>query len=704
MLVISRNGTSVFTIADNGDVTVQADKSVAAFPGSSSGMLQFAYFGKVTHWFRNVSGINFFEHAGNTSDVPLVPAPEHLNIHSPTTQRICTLTSEGNLQRKGKVIESNNPPSSSPLTESYNYTLYQDGPYATARFVFGVADNIYTASGSPNEVLYVTGRDTRFTTRRINASSMLRQPLQSTANDNISTTSIPLNGVVHIPNTTFRSPLVAVVQGGYTSDSYLNSAPGYDYLMKRLASYGCIAFSFEGDFLNQIAVNELDLRPAAKALMLVELINQFKTWDATPGHPLYGRIDFGKVMLIGHSEGASSISVAQKVMLDRSAQSYLKFFNKSINGFESRQVSWPVSGLPSSIVIKAMIGLGGSYNANPVMPGPSPSSTPLPWSMANVHALCISATTDEDVQAPVSVAYIQSINDAKSRTFVAMVGGTHAYHNDRWVFNINPAGYISRDQQKRVNAVYCTTMALYALNGFSSYRQKLEDVEKALDLYAWSPAAKKNYVTQVYAERRTTIASNFRAGSNGALAFDAYNSTQPGTITGSTTGKASVVLDFVAAGTTFSIPKLAKLELTTAKTAEKVPAGGAFGIYIQQAGSGGRFDIVFPYAIPAPDYEFLSFNLYVAILGDGAEGALTHFDFELSDGTNTAQRTAYEVLQHQTPVVNVPYGFISQVYRIDMAYFRQRGIYNVRRFSLIFNSTSPDAKLYISAVHLSGKV
>jgi len=109
-------------------------------------------------------------------------------------------------------------------------------------------------------------------------------------------------------------PLVLIVHGNHPMEDY--SDTGYAYLGELLASRGFIVASVDQNFLNlSFSANLTFLTPLkdendARAWLLLEHIRQWQTWDATPGNPFYGKVDFDAIALIGHSRGGEAVALA----------------------------------------------------------------------------------------------------------------------------------------------------------------------------------------------------------------------------------------------------------------------------------------------------------------------------------------------------------------------------------------------------------
>lgn len=116
---------------------------------------------------------------------------------------------------------------------------------------------------------------------------------------------LPLNAMVWYPEGEGPFPLVLIVHGNHAMSDY--SEPGYAYLGEHLASQGYITASVDQNFLNGLAFfdGEFEEMPV-RAWLLLQHLQQWRTWNETPGHPFYGQVDLDRVALMGHSRGGEA--------------------------------------------------------------------------------------------------------------------------------------------------------------------------------------------------------------------------------------------------------------------------------------------------------------------------------------------------------------------------------------------------------------
>lgn len=116
-------------------------------------------------------------------------------------------------------------------------------------------------------------------------------------------TEVPVRGRVWYPDGAYHCPVLFIAHGNHeiTTPSYL----GYDYLGEYLASHGYVVVS-----VDQNACNMLSGENDARAVLLLEHIQQILVYNEREGNPLYGLVDRNNIAIAGHSRGGEMVATA----------------------------------------------------------------------------------------------------------------------------------------------------------------------------------------------------------------------------------------------------------------------------------------------------------------------------------------------------------------------------------------------------------
>lgn len=124
----------------------------------------------------------------------------------------------------------------------------------------------------------------------------------------------PLNGQVWMPEGEGPFPLALLVHGNHEAAD--RSDGGYGYLGELLASRGIITVSVDENFLNMstwcdmLVFSPLQEENDARAVVLLEHLRQLQDWNGREDSAFYGKIDFEKLAVIGHSRGGEAAALA----------------------------------------------------------------------------------------------------------------------------------------------------------------------------------------------------------------------------------------------------------------------------------------------------------------------------------------------------------------------------------------------------------
>src|SRR6266568_8915084 len=119
---------------------------------------------------------------------------------------------------------------------------------------------------------------------------------------------LPLNARVWYPDGPGPFPLALIVHGNHNMADF--SDPGYAYLGELLASRGFILASVDENFLNGGLFHDPPKQQAVRGWLLLEHLKLWREWNQAPGNPFFGKVDFTRIALMGHSRGGEAAATA----------------------------------------------------------------------------------------------------------------------------------------------------------------------------------------------------------------------------------------------------------------------------------------------------------------------------------------------------------------------------------------------------------
>lgn len=510
-----------------------------------------------------------------------------------------------------------------PGNEQFDTLIYGSPPLA-----YPAALSQYAIYNTPDPA-YVTGR--------INVSAFAN--LGGATPWPFTNTNVPLNGHVCIPRGRGPFPLAVFAHGNH--NPLENSTPGYLYLCQLLASHGIIAATIDVNFLNGFNFGEND----GRAIVHLEHLKQFRTWNNTAGHRLHGKVDLNRILIVGHSRGGEAVGHAS-------------FFNRL--------------GAIGPVALDGSAGLGpyrfGLTAAAAIAPTdrqftPTTGPTVVPDSYYIIHG-----SQDADVftfegyhtyeRAHAVDLANPTVSDGKFKAMLWVHKANHNQFNSIWASE-TPAGVaMPRPSQEQIARVHLGALAQAVLLDRREYFAVLHDHAVAT---AWNPVGAE-LVSQYQDPERVFIQHNQE-------------------------GLAAPVVSLPVQGTVSADGLVAARQLTAL-------VGGAatttITLRLAWNAAGTRLLLrVDPATLPAERYEVMALRV-----GQSTEAANTanrdqDFTIEVSSGSRTAAFSASSLhrLLFPDPPPFGPAKIVMQTLRLPVARLLEFGVTpsDLRSVALVFD-------------------
>lgn len=276
---------------------------------------------------------------------------------------------------------------------------------------------------------------------------------------------LPINGRVWVPEGDGTFPIILMVHGNHTME-YLSTS-GYDYLGELLASRGFIAISVDQDFINfSSTYGSPNRNYELRTWMLLQHLVHLQDMNETTDHPLYEKIDFQQVALVGHSRGGQAVVMAAD---------YKSFFEDD-QRLESIE----------NIDIKAVVAIAPTDKSIDNKKG----------SLHNTSYLLLHGGRDADVSSIRDQAFYRATFDPDYdgfKTAAYIADANHTHFNSDWgsmdlsfprgIF-LNQRQTLSPEDQQQVAKVYLSAFFESVFHGHSSYEKLFQDHRYGKD---WLP-------------------------------------------------------------------------------------------------------------------------------------------------------------------------------------------------------------------------
>jgi hypothetical protein len=473
-------------------------------------------------------------------------------------------------------------------------------------------------------------------------------------------TNVPVNGQVCIPGGGGPFPLALFAHGNH--DPFENSTPGYLYLCELLASHGVIAATIDVNFLNGFNFGEND----ARAIVHLEHVKQFRTWNATNNHPLHQKVDLDRILLVGHSRGGEGVGHAS-------------LFNQ-LNALQP-------DGFSPVVPLDGSVGLGPYHFTLGAVAAIAPTDRqyePLTGpTVVPDRYLVMHGSQDGDVSTfegyntysrthGVDLAN-PTVSDGKLKALLWVIGADHNQFNSVWAPEFSPGPVISRADQEQVAKVELGALAQLLLLGRDGYLRVFKDHAKAA---LWMPAGSR--LVSQYQDPRRLFAEHNQEG----LAPPVVSAPVVGTVTSSGVQAARQLVDLVNAGAT--VPTIT--------------------LRLEWAALGARIELdVNPATLPADQFKTLSLRVGQSTEAQNPVGQDQDFTIEVSCGSRTAAVRASSL--HRLLYPDVVFGVgktVMQTLRLPLKRLARRGleVRDLRSIALVFDRR-PAGAIYVGDVQLS---
>src|SRR5262245_8253906 len=469
-------------------------------------------------------------------------------------------------------------------------------------------------------------------------------------------TNVPLNGHVCVPRGRGPFPLAVFAHGNHSPLE--NSTPGYLYLCRLLASHGIIAATIDVNFLNGSNFGEND----GRAIVHLEHLKQFRTWNNTAPHPLHGKVDLNRILIVGHSRGGEAVGHAS-------------FFNRLASiGVVVLDGSPPFGLGPYRFGLTAAAAIAPTDRQFTPVSGP----TIVPDSYYVIHG-----SQDSDVftfegyhtyeRAHAVDLANPTVSDGKFKAMLWVHKANHNQFNSIWASETPPGVAMPRPSQEQIAKVHLGALAQALLLDRAEYLDVWRHHGVAV---SWDPAGTE-FVSQYQDPARIFVQHNQE-------------------------GIAPSTISLPVQGTVAADGVVAARQLTAL-------VGGAptttITLRLAWAALGSRLLLrVDPSTLPAERYRTLALRVGQSTEASNAANRDQDFTLEVSSGSRTAAFPASGLhrLLYPDPPPFGPAKIVMQTLRLPVERLAECGVdpTDLRSISLVFDRRT-SGTLYVCDFQLS---
>lgn len=465
--------------------------------------------------------------------------------------------------------------------------------------------------------------------------------------------TVPINGFLRVPQAPGPFPLALFAHGNHNDTE--NSARGYFYLCELLASHGILAATIDVNFLNGSNFGEND----GRAIVHLEHVRQFVLWNSLAGHPLNGKVDTSRIMIVGHSRGGEAVGHASLFNRLNQVQPDPGSPNVPIDGS---------AGLgPYHFSLKSIIAIAPTDHQYQPVSGPTRVAD---------NYLIIHGSRDGDVvnfpgyltydrSHPIDLANPTACPDGY-KALVWIFRANHNFFNSVWAQE-SPNPTLTRGEQELIARTYIGSIAQAELLEQTDFRALLKDHREAY-INGWLPR-NLHFVSQYQDRNRLFIQHFNEGGANLAVSVPVQ-------------GNISTTVPLTAAKLRFNLGPSSHLYQDA--NGARLAWSGVNGVYRIQVTTG---------TLSTSSFAFLALRIGQSSEPANPDGGSQDFTLVMGDGT---QSVAFplsqfgEMLYPDTMPVGTAPKTIMQSIRIPFKFLRVQGLdlNNVVRIELKANLTA----------------
>jgi hypothetical protein len=500
--------------------------------------------------------------------------------------------------------------------------------------------------------------DPDYVTPRIDISSFAN--LGSSVPWPFQPTDVPLNGHICVPRGHRPAPLVVFSHGNH--NPFENSTPGYLYLCELLASHGVIAATIDVNYLNGFNFGEND----GRAIVHLEHLKQFRTWNGTHHHPLRRRVDLDRVLIVGHSRGGEGVGHASLFNTLSAVQPDVFSPVVPLDGS---------AGLgPYGFDLSAVAAIAPTDRQYEPISGP----TVVPDSYYLIHG-----SRDGDVssfegyntynRAHAVNQADPTTSDGKFKAMLWAIGANHNQFNSAWASETAPGFAMPRPDEEQIARVHLGALVQALLLGQRRYRAVQRSHAVATP---WVPVG-TDFVNQYQDPKRVFLVHNQES-----LAAPEISKPITGTVTITGVQVDRELKDLVDAGA----------------------AQSTITLRVAWGSPGGRLTMAInPSSLPTRRFKTLALRVGQSTEAANPTGQDQDFTLQIASGSRTASLPASSL--HRLLYPDVVFGagkIVMQSLRLRTNRLAALGVdmRDLRSITLVFDRTATGV-LYVGDVQLS---